>query len=455
MGELAPIHGARPPFVAGTFFDLGPLGYRTDEFSLSGLATAYGRRSRTVGPVARAPFVTRLLVHRPVDPAAFSGTVWVEWLNVSGGLDAAPAWIFAHTELMRAGAAWVGVSAQALGVAGGTSPLGMAGDGLVGTDPERYASLEHPGDRFSYDIYAQAAEAVRAEATALLGELAVERVLAVGESQSAFRLTTMVNDLDALRPVVDGYLVHARADNAAPLHDEEPAVIRQGEPAPFTGDLRVPVLCVEAETDLVNLGYQRARQAEGERLVVWEMAGTSHADMYTFAAGFVDTGHLPIAALAPHWRPVRELFGTALDLPVNAGPQHYVVNAAARHLDRWVRTGQRPPSADPLATDEGGFVTDERGNVRAGVRTPHVDVPTAVLSGLGNGGHPIVFLCGSTLPFDPATVRSLYGSHAGYLQQVAAATDAAVTAGFVLAEDAVELRAIAAYNSPLGGGGDS
>ena len=42
----------------------------------------------------------------------FNGTVVVEWLNVSGGVDAAPDWTFAHTELIREGYAWVGVSAQ-------------------------------------------------------------------------------------------------------------------------------------------------------------------------------------------------------------------------------------------------------------------------------------------------------------------------------------------------------
>ena len=58
----------------------------------------------------------------------------------------------------------------------------------------------------------------------------------------------------------------------------------------FRDDLRVPVLCVEAETDLLTLGYLAARQDDGERLAVWEMAGTAHADVYTFVAGMIDTG---------------------------------------------------------------------------------------------------------------------------------------------------------------------
>ena len=175
------------------------------------------------------------------------------------------------------------------------------------------------------------------------------------------------------------------------------------------------MLCVEAETDLMTLGYLGARQDDADRFVLWEMAGTSHADVYTFVAGFGDTGRLPIAELAAAWVPVNEFLGMKLDLPVNAGPQHYVMNAAVSHLDRWVRDGVRPPAAPRLEVVDGAFVTDEHGNVRGGIRTPHVDVPTAVLSGFGNGGDPVAFLAGRTTPFDAARLAALYADRADYL----------------------------------------
>src|SRR5262249_48794618 len=84
------------------------------------------------------------------NPARFNGTVVVEWLNVSGGVDAAPDWLYIHDELIREGFAWVGVSAQALGVAADEA-----------ADPARYAALSHPGDSYSYDIFSQAGQAVR------------------------------------------------------------------------------------------------------------------------------------------------------------------------------------------------------------------------------------------------------------------------------------------------------
>ena len=74
----------------------------------------------------------------------------LEWFNVSGGLDAAPDWGFVHRHLMREGFAWVGVSAQKVGVEGG----GFAAIALPlkKVNPERYGSLSDPGDAFAFDV---------------------------------------------------------------------------------------------------------------------------------------------------------------------------------------------------------------------------------------------------------------------------------------------------------------
>src|SRR3546814_5822557 len=86
---------------------------------------------------------------------------------------------------------------------------------------------------------------------------------------------------------------------------------------------------------------------------------------------------------------------------MNAAPQHhYVMQAALRALDRWVRTGEAPPIAERLqVSDSGALVLDAHGNARGGVRSPWVDVPTAQLSGLGQDGPGLLRLFGSTQPF--------------------------------------------------------
>ena len=86
---------------------------------------------------------------------------------------------------------------------GGGSAIEIEGapniSGLKQVDPERYESLEHPGDQWSYDIFSQAAQVLRQPGEVnILGELVPQHVIAFGESQSAARLVTYV---DAIHPV--------------------------------------------------------------------------------------------------------------------------------------------------------------------------------------------------------------------------------------------------------------
>ena len=48
-------------------------------------------------------YKTRVQVYRPKNPAAFNGTVYLEWLNVTNGSDTAPDWLAAHNEMIRRG----------------------------------------------------------------------------------------------------------------------------------------------------------------------------------------------------------------------------------------------------------------------------------------------------------------------------------------------------------------
>jgi hypothetical protein len=109
----------------------------------------------------------------------------------------------------------------------------------------------------------------------------------------------------------------------------------------------------------------------------------------------------------------------------------YVVRAALRWLESWARGGPPAPSAPWLEVDGDRLVPDELGIARGGVRTPVVDAPADVLSGLGNTGAPICWLFGRTLPLP----QPAYPSHQAYLAAYTAATDAAISAGFVLPED--------------------
>ncbi len=155
MSVIATVQGpiAGAPVIMLGQYNLAALGYVLEEYFLSGIATSYelaGERgddgrweARTA---ATAPFTTRVVVCRPGSAARFNGTVVLEWLNVSGGLDAPPDWYMFHRQMLREGMAWVGVSAQIVGIEGG-GPLGGAGIALKQANRQRYGSLRSPRRR--------------------------------------------------------------------------------------------------------------------------------------------------------------------------------------------------------------------------------------------------------------------------------------------------------------------
>jgi Alpha/beta hydrolase domain len=453
-----------PPVLLLGDYDLGPLGYRTDEFFVSGTASSYKLRGPAsasgqwdVVKAATASYTTRIVVVRPTDPKKFNGTAVVEWLNVSAGADGSPDWNATHREIIRSGYAYIGVSAQKAGIdGGGLMPVAGAA-GLKKANPERYARLNHPGDAFSYDIFSQAAQLLRgASSKEVLGGLVAKRVLAIGESQSAVFLTTYVNAIDPVAKAYNGFLIHSRFGGASSL--ENASMIAQGEPqfVKFRPDLRVPVLTVITETDLLvgNIpGYSGARQPDNDHLRVWEVPGTSHADMYTFSAGRIDSGSEPLEKLAEANAPVSSVLGSTLAKPVNnAWQHHYVVEAALASLNRWVRAGQAAPAATPIKLtqeDHPSFVLDVNGLAEGGVRTPWMDVPTAHLSGVGNSGGMVAGMAGVCEPFDQPTLDGLYpDGKKDYLKRFEASLDSAIEEGFILPADRKEILSLAAITYP-------
>lgn len=469
--------GINRPQPAGAL----PEGYVEEEYFLAGTATSFAAVDTpddgawTVTPADRSDYRTRVIVRRPAEAEDFSGTVLVEWFNVSA-IEAAPDWAYLSGAITRDGHAYVGVSAQAQGVEGGDTLLdvevdpdaatgaGAAADssGLKNIDPERYGTLTHPGDAYSFDIFSQVGRAVAERSSDLLGDLAVEQVLAMGESQSAMFMTTLANAVHPLDPVFDGFLVHSRG-SVVPEIDGTYVRSRQGETdaavlergVTIRDDLDVPVMIVIAETDLTLLGYAYARQPDTELIRTWEIAGTAHADSETLRA----------VIGGPRDPSVGQFLGCG---PVNSGPHKEVLRAAVDHLIRWAADGAAPPEGDRLQVDmqggdtEGGagpaIVRDGNGNARGGIRTPLVDVPVATLTGDPPGGASlsdvtdgggVCALFGQTIPFDRATLVELYGDADTYLERFSASLDRAVEDGFVLRPDADALLADVEPNRAL------
>lgn len=417
-----PVTGPGPVWAAVT--DSGEAaarGYAEREFFLSGEATSYRRVGTwdasgqwTAEPDGTAPYKTRVLVRTPTDAVRFNGTVVVEWFNVSAGFETAPDYQFMREEMLRRGYAWVGVSAQEAGIENPAGPFGLAG--LRAHNPARYGTLDHPGDAYSYDIFTQVARALRATGPDdLLGGLGgSRRILANGESQSAFRLTTYINAVQPLTHAYDGFLIHSRFASAAPigggLQDTDIPL------AFLRSDTEVPVLVAESETDVPL--HLAARQADAANHRLWEIPGTSHADAFTGAGAI------------------------GCDLPVNAGPQTWVMRAALRGLADWAATGTPPPAQPRITVNGGTIARDPHGNALGGIRTPQLDVPIATLTGDGNTGpNQFCFLVGRTIPFAPAKLAALYPTHAQYVAAFDAAAARAAATGALLADDLPALHA--------------
>jgi hypothetical protein len=448
---VTPIEGNPPVLMPA--YPLETVGYTEQEFLVEGVARSFaltGERAAdgrwSVREDAEAPYVTRIIVRRPVDPAAFSGTVAVEWNNVSGGVDVSPDWSLLQRELTGRGHIWVGVSAQKAGIDGGGLVEGLH---LKVLAPDRYGLLKHPGDAWSFDIFSQVGALLRSPSAAALGVPGAERLVALGESQSAFFLVTYINAIDHEAQVFDGFFVHGRGASGASLGGSWVPGSQPGSavamPERVRDDARVPVLVLQSETDVVVLGGGAPAQPDGEHVRLWEMAGAAHVDTYTLVASARDDGRLPPAAFAELMKPTTQFMLQTTETPFNSGPQqHYVGQAALDALVAWSAGGPPPPRAPRLELDAQHLVPGEHGIARGGLRTPWVDVPTATLSGLGQTGEGFAFLAGRTDPFGQQTLERLYpGGLADYLARFAASLDATIAAGFLRPEDRGEILSLA------------
>ncbi|MEZ5309630.1 MAG: alpha/beta hydrolase domain-containing protein [Microthrixaceae bacterium] len=455
-----------------------PNGYVLEEVFVAGTAKRFMSAAEpddghwTVGADGEAPFRTRLIVRRPTDVADFSGTVIVEWFNVTV-IEASPEWTYLVDEVGREGHAYVGVSAQRQGVEGGATVLdvdvdddvvadaGVSTDtgGLKNTDPARYGSLTHPGDAYSFDMFAMIGHLLAENPERILGDLVPERIIAAGESQSAAFVATFINAIHPIDPVFDGFLVHSRSVIAAPV-DGDYARVRVeagfhgvgGEVPSATlirDDIDVPVLIFITETDLTALRYALVRQPDTDHLRTWEVAGTAHADVQL----------LRTIVGGPRDAMLGDLLGCGA---INTGPHKEVLSAAFHHLVDWVAGGDPPPVAPRIQMVEAEghdvdplIARNDLGMAIGGVRNPLTDVPVFIPTGDRGGVDPagvdgdVCALFGSTRQLSAETLARVHGSGEAYVAAFRESAHAQVDAGFLLLADAEALIAEAEENRKL------
>ncbi|MFI7708785.1 alpha/beta hydrolase domain-containing protein [Nonomuraea sp. NPDC049480] len=416
--------------------DLKARGYVEQEYYVSGRASRYRMAGAADASIVDRgwPYVTRIVVRKPARSQRFNGTVVVEWNNVTGGQDIDFSWAASHDHLMREGYAWVGVTAQRVGVEQlrrwSPQRYGRLTVDASNTDPATGGLLEPPawpyagGDVLAWDIFSQVGRTLRTHAAAQdpLAGLGVRRLIANGQSQSAGRLTAYYNSIQRLHGVYDGFVYY---DGAGALRD----------------DISVPAVSMESEW--LN-GTQRDPAATPQDTAYsrhWEVAGTSHIALDD--ARYVDAMVLRDGSLlAPDNTPVT-LTGLIRDCqyqPLWSNvPNGLVLNAAFDHVNTWIRGGPAAPRAPRFERDLNAspatLKRDDSGQVLGGIRPPQFAVPTAAVraSNLGPG---FCTLAGHHRFYSREELRQRYGNHGRYVSKVATAAATARYAGFLLPEDA-------------------
>lgn len=433
--------------------DLKEVGYVEEEFFVSGVANVYDWPAD--GPVrvrtANAPYTTRVLIRRPADRARFSGNAILEPLNPSNRFDLNIGWAISHAQVVRNGDAWVGVTSKPISVAAMKAfdparyaPLSWANP-LPESDPQNCTMVAGDSTRATengliWDVLRQVGAWIKGRdssnplAYGRSNQASVQRLYAWGYSQSGNFLVTYLNaihplDVRALgNPLFDAYFIAVPSGLTA---------IHQCAQAPAPGDPRrpianagVPVMRLVTLSEYLRVEKRPDSDTPPNLFRHYEVAGAAHAtpDELTFAARSADITKAGIAVPPMDCN----------EGPRSRFPNSVAFNAALQNLDEWVRKGTAPPRADPIVVENGKPVLDEYGNVKGGVRSPYVDVPTSTWTGSSTGAS-FCFIAGHEIPFDRERLTRLYPDRAAYVRAVRQSVTGLVSRRFIVREDGAEL----------------
>jgi hypothetical protein len=358
-----------------------PGSWTEAEYLVSGTAAEY--EGPATGPATVAsddhPFATRVLVRMPTDPAQFSGRVWLEPFNTSGGGELDAIWSSLAPLIVDEGDAWIGVTVRA----GQTQRL-------KDFDAVRYAGVALTDNDHGWDALRSVGTLVKLnpEASPLSG-YDVEHLYMAGYSQSGVDAATFAGAFNPMTrlgdgsSVFDGYFLGSHSANLSPLQSGT-SIIPKFERDPLP-PVDVPVIDFESQSDAEGFavdvptaiardaGLAGADTATGDTIPYVNSGGASVRQPNTDD----DDDHLFLfeVAGAPH----ATGGGSGCDEGSSSFPTAYFTRAVAALLVAWVEDGSTPPDADrlELAVDDdvSEAAVDEVGNALGGVRSPFVDVP--------------------------------------------------------------------------------
>lgn len=359
--------------------------YVTEEFFVSGTASG-------------APYTTRIIVRRPRNPAAFSGTVVAEALH-AGGRSLVFEW--SRQSILTRNHLFVEIVHS-----GGNVNL------LKTFNPERYAGLNIAMGQTN-EMIAQAGRLIKSKTGPFAG-YAIRRATLMGTSASSGTVRSYLAAHAEWRmpdnaPIFDGFLLTSTNGNT---------------PLPVVD---VPMIQMPTQTEVVTwaeqgIKYRRPDSDEpGNRFRLYEVAGMPHNNSRESPAFQNDPCTLPVT-----------------DFPAGA-----FTALALNHLVEWIANGTVPPRAPAIevdgstAGDGSHLALDEHGNAKGGIRNVWVDVPVATHGVMGKGKTTatdrLCLLAGTKVPLPDETLRRLY-KDADYVARVEKRLQELIAAGWFLPE---------------------
>lgn len=360
--------------------------YITEEYFVSGTASG-------------APYTTRIIVRRPRNPAAFSGTVVAEALH-AGGRSLVFEW--SRQSILARNHLFVEIVHSGANV------------NLLKTfNAERYVGL-NIGMGQTNEVIAQAGRLIKSRTGPFAG-YDVRRATLMGTSASSGTVRSYLAAHAEWRmpdesPIFDGFLLTSTNGNT---------------PLPIVD---VPMIQMPTQTEVVTwaeqgIKYRRPDSDEpGNRFRLYEVAGMPHNNSRESPAFQNDPCTLPVT-----------------DFPAGA-----FTALALNHLVEWIAKGTVPPRAPAIevdgSTDGDGshLALDEHGNAKGGIRNVWVDVPIATHGVMGKGKTTatdrLCLLAGTQVPFPDETLRRLYKDEADYVARVEKRLQELIAAGWFLPE---------------------
>jgi hypothetical protein len=366
--------------------------YVTEEFFVS-------------GTINEVPYTTRIIVRRPSDIAAFSGTVVSEALH-AGGRSLVFEW--SRVSVLTRRHIFVEIVHSAANI------------NLLKTfNAERYATLNIAMGQTN-EVIAQVGRLIKSK-SGPFAPYDVKRITLMGTSASSGTVRTYLGAHPNLRmpdgsAIFDGFLLTSTNGNT---------------PLPIVD---VPMIQMPTQTEVVThaeagIAYRRPdSDAPGNRFRLYEVAGMPHNNSRE-APGFQND---------------------PCTLPVTDFPAGAFTGLALNYLHEWIANGKTPPHAAPItvdrdpANDGSHLALDEFGNAKGGIRNIWVDVPTAANGVFGKGKTQaqdrLCQLAGTKTPLPDATLKRLYPTKAEYVTRAIRRLEELIAEGWFLPEYAEAIR---------------